>query len=261
MPGMLKEKILQVEKIAPVIYKMTIESGYIAGSALPGQFVNIKCSDGINALLRRPISICNVDRLKNTFDIIFQIKGTGTELLSRMQPGEKVDLLGPLGNSFDLDSKHSSIAVIGGGIGIFPLLFLLNESKAKMKRCYLGFRNKDFIVLEEEFKKASHSLSISTDDGSAGYNGLVTDMLLKDLKNNTLDMLYACGPTPMIKQVVRMAEQYGIQCQVSMEQRMGCGIGACLVCACKTKYGDEWEYSHICKDGPVYKGSDLIFDE
>lgn len=261
MSGMLKEKILQVEKLAPAIYKMTVESEYIAGNALPGQFVNVKCSDGINALLRRPISICNVDRAGKTFDIIFQVRGTGTELLSRMQAGESIDLLGPLGNSFDLDLKYSRIAVIGGGIGIFPLLFLLKESKAAMKSCYLGFRSKDFIVLEEEFKKASCITSISTDDGSAGYNGLVTDMLIKDLESNTLDMIYACGPTPMIKQVIMLAAQKGIQCQVSMEQRMGCGIGACLVCACKTKYGDEWEYSHICKDGPVYKGSDVIFDE
>lgn len=261
MPCMLKEKILRMEKIAPVIYKMTIESAYIAENALPGQFVNVKCSDGINVLLRRPISICNVDKLKNTFDIIFQIRGTGTELLSRMRPGEIVDLLGPLGNSFDLDEKYSGIAVVGGGIGIFPLLFVLNESKADMKRCYLGFRSKDFVVLEEEFKMASHDMYISTDDGSAGYNGLVTDMLARDIESNTLDMLYACGPTPMIKQVIKLADEYGIPCQISMEQRMGCGIGACLVCACKTKYGDEWEYSHICKDGPVYKGSDLIFDE
>ena len=261
MPGILKEKILQVDKIAPVIYKMTIESAYIAGNALPGQFVNVKCSDGINALLRRPISICNVDKQKNTFDIVFQIRGTGTELLSRMEPGERVDLLGPLGNSFDLDEKYSRIAVIGGGIGIFPLLFLLNRSNADMKRCYLGFRSNDFIVLEEEFKTASHDMFISTDDGSCGYNGLVTDMLASNLENNMPDMVYACGPTPMIRQVVKLADKYGIPCQVSMEQRMGCGIGACLVCACKTRYGDEWEYSHICKDGPVFKGSDLIFDE
>lgn len=261
MPGILTEKILQVEKIAPVIFKMTIASEYIASNALPGQFVNIRCSDGVNALLRRPISICKVDRTKSTFDIVFQIRGTGTELLSRMQPGESADLLGPLGNSFDLDAKYSRIAVIGGGIGIFPLLFLLNQSKAKVKKGYLGFRNSDFIVLEEEFKKASDGLLLSTDDGSAGYHGLVTDMLAKDLKNGTFDMLYSCGPTPMIKQVIKLADQYGIPCQVSMEQRMGCGIGACLVCACKTRYGDDWEYSHICKDGPVYRSSDLLFEE
>ncbi|NJD03902.1 MAG: dihydroorotate dehydrogenase electron transfer subunit [Ruminiclostridium sp.] len=261
MPGMLKEKILQVEKIAPVIFKMTIESAYIANTALPGQFANVRCSEGNNVLLRRPISICNVDRYKNTFDLIFQIRGTGTELLSRMQPGESVDLLGPLGNSFDLDEKYSKIAVIGGGIGIFPLLFLLNESRAGLKQCYLGFRSREFIVLEEEFKTASHEMRISTDDGSVGYNGLVTDMLAGDIGNNPPDMLYACGPTPMIKNVIKLAEIYGIPSQVSMEQRMGCGIGACLVCACKTKYGEEWEYSHVCKDGPVFNGGDLIFDE
>lgn len=261
MPAMLKEKILRVDKIAPVIYKMTIESESIARYALPGQFVNVKCSEGINAMLRRPISICNVDRSANTFDIVFQIKGTGTELLSRMQPGERVDLLAPLGNSFDLNKKYKKIAVIGGGIGIFPLLFLLNESNATEKRSYLGFRNKEFAVLEDEFKKFADYINISTDDGSYGYNGLVTDMLAADLDKIKPDMLYACGPTPMIKQVIRLAEKLGVPSQVSMEQRMGCGIGACLVCACKTKHGDEWEYSHICKDGPVFNGSDLLFDD
>ena len=171
-----------------------------------------------------------------------------------MQAGDRADLLGPLGSSFDLAAKYAGIAVVGGGIGIFPLLFVLNESRAVEKRAYLGFRNRDLIVLENEFGRQSDTASISTDDGSAGYKGLVTDLLARDLESTKLDMIYACGPTPMLKQVVTLAEKHGLPCQVSMEQRMGCGIGACLVCACKTKRGDSWEYSHICKDGPVFNG-------
>lgn len=261
MSKILKVRILNIEQIAPVIYKMTLESEQIANFAQPGQFVNLKCCDGINALLRRPVSICNVEFKNKTFDIVFQVKGTGTELLAKMKPGERVDLLGPLGNTFDLSERYTEISVVGGGIGIFPLLFILNRSRALVKSAYLGFRCSDYIVLKDEFFKASSNLSISTDDGSAGNKGLVTDTLLKDLENRKPDIIYACGPTPMLRQVVKLSEKFGIPCQVSMEQRMGCGIGACLVCACKTKNKDGWKYSHVCKDGPVFWSNDVIFDE
>jgi dihydroorotate dehydrogenase electron transfer subunit len=261
MSKLLNDKILDVAQLAPTIYKMTLQSEYLSQNALPGQFVNIKCSEGINALLRRPISICNVDRRGMSYDIVFQIKGTGTELLSKKQRNETVDVLGPLGNSFNMDEKYKRIAVVGGGIGVFPLLFLLKESKAVEKHAYLGFRNADFVVLEDNFCRASTDLNISTDDGSKGYKGLVTDLLEKDIQSSAFDIIYACGPMPMIRQVMSLSEKYSIPCQVSMEQRMGCGIGACLVCACKTKQGDDWRYSHVCKDGPVFWSGDLILEE
>lgn len=261
MSKMLMLKITQMEKLAEPIFKMTLESADIAAGAVPGQFINIKCCEGINALLRRPISICNVDVKNNTFDLVFQLKGTGTQMLAAMKPGDIVDILGPLGNSFDIDPVYKNIAVVGGGIGVFPLLFLLKRSGAAVKNTYLGFRNKDFVVLKNDFYEASSKLSISTDDGSAGYKGLVTDLLEKDLQNNKPDIIYACGPTPMIKKAVLLASKYEIPCQVSMEQRMGCGIGACLVCACKTKEKDGWKYSHICKDGPVFWSSDVVFED
>lgn len=260
MSKVLMEKILAVEKIAPGIVKMTIQSPYIAQNALPGQFVNIKCSDGIHALLRRPISICSVDRERASFTVVFQIKGTGTECLSQKNEGCKVDLIGPLGNPFDLQEKYRKIAVIGGGIGVFPLLYLLKESRAAIRSAFLGFRSKDFIVLEKDFESTSEKLYISTDDGSFGYNGLITGLLEKELENESYDIFYTCGPTSMIKKVVEIAEKNNIKCQVSLEQRMGCGIGACLVCACKTKFGDEWEYSHVCKDGPVFWSDEVIFE-
>lgn len=192
---------------------------------------------------------------------MYQIKGTGTELLAKKQEGETVDILAPLGKPFDLDEKYKRIAVLGGGIGIFPLLFLLKESRAVEKKAYLGFRSRDFVVLKDEFDEAA-STSISTDDGSAGYHGLVTDLLEEALIKKEIDLIYACGPMPMIKKAAMLAEQYSISCQVSMEQRMGCGIGACLVCACKTKAGagEEWKYSHVCKDGPVFWSNEVNFE-
>lgn len=252
--------ILAMEELTGGIYKMTLESEYIAQTALPGQFVNIRCSDGSNAILRRPISICSVNRDNGSYDIVFQIKGAGTRLLAAKQSGDEVDVMGPLGKPFETGLRYGRIAVVGGGIGIFPLLFVLKESKAVIKRSYLGFRNKGCIVLKEDFRKASSSLDIATDDGSDGCRGLVTEPLERDIASSPFDLIYACGPTPMLKRVSEIAEKHGIPCQISLEQRMGCGFGACLVCACKTKHGDDWEYSHVCKDGPVFWSNEVIFE-
>ena len=260
MPKVLKEKIVGLERLAPAIYKMTIQSEYVVNHALPGQFVNVRCSEGINALLRRPISICSIDRGSSTFDVVFQIKGIGTEYLSQKPVGSEVDIIAPLGRGFDISAGDKNIAVIGGGIGIFPLLQLLRESKAPVKKAFLGFRSKDFIVLEEAFRGLADGLYLATDDGSAGYHGVVTDLLVKELEKGSIDMIYSCGPTPMLKKVAEAAGKNNVKCQVSLEQRMGCGIGACLVCACKTRLGEEWEYSHVCKDGPVFWSHEVIFD-
>ncbi|MDQ2085243.1 dihydroorotate dehydrogenase electron transfer subunit [Herbivorax sp. ANBcel31] len=261
MSRILSEKVESVEKLSRSIYKMTINSEYIVERAYPGQFVNIKCCDGINALLRRPISICNVDKEKKCIDIVFQVKGIGTEYLSKKTLGDKVDLIGPLGNPFTILKEVKNVAVVGGGIGVFPLLYLLSEIKAAKKSAFLGFRNKDFVVLKDEFEKNSDKLFISTDDGSEGSKGLITVPLEEQLKSSKFDIIYTCGPTPMIKKVVDIAKENEIKCQVSLEQRMGCGIGACLVCACKTKSDDGWKYSHVCKDGPVFWSNEVIFDD
>lgn len=159
-----------------------------------------------------------------------------------------------------MSEDYKKIAVVGGGIGIFPLLFLLQEKSGAQKSVFLGFRDKEHVVMEEEFRKCTDKVYISTDDGSYGNKGLVVDFLEEYLKNNSLDIIYTCGPMPMIKRVVKIAAKHNIKCQVSLEERMGCGIGACLVCACKTRLGDEWEYSHVCKDGPVFWSQDVILD-
>jgi len=261
MSRVLNEEIQSIDKIAPGIFKITFISEYVAQNARPGQFINVKCAEGLNALLRRPISICSVVRDKSTFDIVFQIKGIGTEYLSQRNTGDRVDIIAPLGKPFDISEGYKKIAVVGGGIGIFPLLYLLQQSgQAERKAAFLGFRSKGFIVLRDKFGKASDTLNISTDDGSEGHKGLVTGLLEKDLEANRYDVIYTCGPTPMIKGVVEIAKRNNIKCQVSLEQRMGCGIGACLVCACKTKHGDDWQYSHVCKDGPVFWADEVVLD-
>jgi len=261
MSRLLRETITGVENAAKGIYRMTVASEYISANAVPGQFVNIKCCDGIQALLRRPVSICSVDRAKGEIDLYFQVKGAGTEILARKKSGELLDIIGPLGKGFDLDIGHRRIAVVGGGIGIFPLLFLLNESKAVVKRVYLGFRSSEHVLLVEEFRQRSSSLETATDDGSFGKKGFVTDLLERDILSEEFDMIYACGPYPMLRKVSEIAEKYGVRCQVSLEQRMGCGFGACLTCACKTNAEDgTHHYVRVCSDGPVFYSDEVGFD-
>lgn len=259
MSCILMEKIISNREVCPDIFEMTIRSDYIAQRAKPGQFINIKCCEGLNTILRRPISICSVNRNGSTITILFQKKGTGTEYLSKKNPGDFLDLIGPLGGSFDLSDQYEKIAVIGGGIGIFPLLFLLKESKSIHKTAFIGFRNKDNSVLMDDFKVNTHELLVSTDDGSMGYKGFITDLLEERIMTEKYDIIYTCGPELMMKKAVDTAIKYGIKCQASLEQRMGCGIGACLACACKIKTGDGWQYKRVCKDGPVFWGEEVEF--
>lgn len=261
MSKVLVEKILSNEKVAPNLFKMSILSEYIAQNALPGQFLNIKCGEGLNNLLRRPISIMDIDKEKNIVYIAYQVKGTGTNYLSYMKENDLIDIVGPLGKGFYIDEKIKSAAFVGGGIGTFPLLYLMKEMNFSEKKSFLGFRSKDFVVFEDDFNQASQNVYISTDDGSYKNSGLVTIGLIESLKIKKPDIIYTCGPTPMIKSVVDIANEYGVRCQVSLEQRMGCGIGACLVCACKTKSeNSDFKYSHVCKDGPVFWSSEVIFE-
>ncbi len=261
MSKQLIDTVAGIEEIAEGIFKMKVSSGYISANAKPGQFVNIKCCEGNEALLRRPISICDVNRKNGTYDIVFQKKGSGTGLLARKTAGDPIDVLGPLGNGFDMSIGHRRIAIIGGGIGIFPLLFVLNESKAIVKRSYLGFRTSNLVVLENEFRQKSNSMEITTDDGSYGTGGFITDILKRDLSGESFDLIYACGPEPMLRKVSEIAKEFNTECQISLEQRMGCGFGTCLACACKTVKGEDgWQYSHVCKDGPVFNSRSIIFE-
>lgn len=259
MKKVLTEQIADLEKLCDDVYKMTVRSEYVAQNAAPGQFVNVKCG-GIEAFLRRPISICDVDRANSTFDIVFQVKGNGTERLSCKCTGE-VDIMAPLGKPFEIDDRYKSIVVVGGGIGTFPLLYLLNSSKAEEKTALLGFRTKTSVVLENRFRAAAQHVEIATDDGTYGKQAFVTELLEQRILGQKPDIVYTCGPGIMMRKVAAIAEKNGIPCQVSMEQRMGCGIGACLVCACKTKKGeDDWGFAHVCKDGPVFWSTDICWD-
>jgi dihydroorotate dehydrogenase electron transfer subunit len=241
-------------------FLMTIEAPEIAATGKPGQFVNVKCG-GTDAYLRRPFSLCRIDRERGTFDIGVQIRGRGTEALSRFCENNPIDIIGPLGNGFSLNREDRRIAVVGGGIGVFPLLQLLREHPASEKLTLLGFRNRNQVVLEQSFQKESNEIAIATDDGSYGARGFVTALLERKLEERPIDRVFICGPTPMMKHAVEICKAKSIPCEVSLEERMGCGIGACLVCACKVRLSDDWDYAHVCKDGPVFSGESVVFQE
>ncbi len=216
-----------------------------------GQFLEIRVTDEIEPLLRRPISIHNIEG--NKIEFIFQVKGKGTEILSSKKEGEEIDILGPLGQgNFKFEDKKN-IAIIGGGIGIFPLYELAKQAKKTANiNMYLGFRNKEFVVLEDEYKKVSDKFVLTTDDGSYGEKGFAINFLKQDIESGKIDGIYACGPLPMLKAVQSLAKEKNVPCQISLEERMGCGIGVCLGCAVKVNAGEEVIYTHVCKAGPVF---------
>ncbi len=259
MPFNVKCKLVKKEFLKDDICKMTILAPEIAKSAKPGQFLEIRVVDNIEPLLRRPISIYNVDKDKDEVEFIFQIKGNGTELLSKRREGELLDIMGPLGyGTFKFDG-YKNIAIIGGGIGIFPLYELSKRAKnaGVNSSIYIGFRNKDLVMLEDEFKKVCDELILTTDDGSYAKKGFAINFLKEDAKQNKPDCIYACGPLPMLKAVQAFAKEENIPCQISLEERMACGIGVCLGCAVKYVGNDNVNYKHVCKNGPVFNATEV----
>ncbi len=241
-------RLLENKEIADGIFSWTVENRELAPLAKCGQFVNVKVPSRV---LRRPISICDAD--ESTLRLVFQVKGEGTRLMSEMKSGDEVELLAPLGHGFEIE-EGKRYCFVGGGIGVPPLLFAAKQCKNPM--VITGFRNKDLVILQDDFKSIGAETYLATDDGSAGIHGFVTDVLKEHL--GEIDAVCACGPTPMLKAVAEVCKGK-VECQVSLEERMGCGIGACLVCSCKTKENDGVHMTQVCRRGPVYKAEEVFF--
>lgn len=250
--------------IAPNIYRMSIIAEDIAQNAKAGQFVHVKCSDYHDPLLRRPISVSEVNLDKGEIYLIYQVRGRGTKWMSKQGKGAKIDIIGPLGNTFEslMPSPVNDIWLVGGGIGIFPLqLFAQQHTNKKNITSILGFRDIEFKPLWQPFTEYSNELIISTEDGSFGNKGFVTESVLSMLKIRKPHIIITCGPIEMLKAIVNISKANEIPCLVSLEERMGCGIGACLVCSCKIKSDTDWHYRRVCADGPVFWGHEVIFNE
>lgn len=260
----IKAKLIKIEQLKKDIYKFSLEAKEIVENAKPGQFIEVRVLDNIEPLLRRPISIYNLDKENGILEFIFQVKGKGkgTEILAKRKIGEEIDIIGPLGEGTFEIKNYENVAIIGGGIGTFPLYELskqLKNNTTSNVNIYIGFRNKDYVVLEEEFKKVSNKLVITTDDGTYGIKGFAINELKKDIETSKIDKIFACGPLPMLKAIQVLATEKNIPCQISLEEKMACGLGVCLGCAVKkanTPNGTT-EYWHVCKNGPVFNSKDV----
>ena len=250
--------VVGMSAIGDGTYWMTLEVGKMVEELglRAGQFLHVACGEG--SLLRRPISVALTlaDEPENTAALIFEVKGEGTRWLSERKAGDMVDVLGPLGNGFSVE-EGGRYLLVGGGIGTPPLLGYA-EAFHENAVAVLGFRSADRAILVDRYREACKEVYLCTDDGSAGRHGFV-DAQVRDIleKDKNFTAILTCGPRPMLKSVAKAAAEYGVPCQVSMEERMACGVGACLGCALQMADGTM---KHVCKDGPVFSAEEVDWD-
>ena len=254
-----KVRILDHKQLTPSYFKLTLASPYISSHAQPGQFVQVKVSEDCDPLLPRPLSIHRADPAKQIFELLYEIVGRGTEELSKFEIGRELQVLGPLGSGFKIEKEIAILAA--GGMGIAPLHFLAEEALKKTKAIYvlIGAKTMDLVIGEKELHDLGAQIVVATEDGTAGKKGLITEILNEFLSSQLstvhcpLSTVYACGPQAMLKIVAEIAQQKKIDCQVSMEAHMACGVGACLGCAIETRSG----YKMVCRDGPVFPAEEI----
>jgi len=267
----IKVKILSRKEVAPNIYLMRLSAPTIAQQAIPGQFIHIKCSNDYYPLLRRPLSIHRIDKENGEIFILFQVVGEGTKLLSQKVVRDNLDILGPIGNGFSIFPESKKVLVIGGGIGVAPLRALVEKSinLGKEVRVLIGALKREMVIGEESFRSLGARVDITTNDKSYKLKDLVTDLLeeVMVIDGWLPDQIFACGPKPMLKKIAEITSNTNIDCQVSLEERMGCGIGACLGCVCKIKTKNKkedkvrYEFKRVCVDGPIFKASEVIWND
>lgn len=243
----LVTKVKEVKNIAENTFSLTVTLPESVGVIKGGQFLNISTGDNAR-LLKRPLGIVKAEG--NDITVCFQVKGEGTEALANAKRGEELSVLLPLGNGFDIPESAKNVVVLGGGVGVFPLLPVVCGNKDKNFYTYLGFRNDKCACLLQEFK-ASKKLTVVTDDGSLGGKNNAVNAYFEEIDEVPADLIIACGPPVMLRALKAKLKESGVKtpCLVSLEERMGCGIGACLVCVCKKSDGGN---ARVCKDGPVF---------
>ena len=247
----MKAVVKYQEQLASDIYSLTLYAPEIAKEAKAGQFVSVYSKDG-SKLLPRPISLCEVEKVTGSIRLVYRVVGFGTKEFSRLRAEDTVEVMGPLGNGFD--KKDKKAILIGGGIGIPPMLQLAKELKCE-KSIVVGFRDETFLM--EDLEKHG-TVYVASEDGNTGVQGNVLDAIREyGIKG---DIIYACGPTPMLRAIKEYALANDIEAQLSLEEKMACGIGACLACVCQSREVDEHSHVHnkrICKDGPVFDAREV----
>ena len=251
----MKSTVIEQKMIADGICSMWLDTKEDAVQAKPGQFISVYSNDK-SRVLPRPISICEIDREKGTLRIVYRVVGKGTEEFSKAEAGDSFEILGPLGNGFPIEeAKGKKVLMIGGGIGVPPMLQTAKEIEGEAI-IVSGYRNQD-LFLKEELESAG-TLFIATEDGSVGTKGNVVDAIREN--QIEADMMFACGPKPMLRALKNYALEKGIPCWISMEEKMACGVGAWLACVCQSKDVDSHSHVHnkrICKDGPVFLSTEV----
>ncbi len=252
MPLSEKGIIITNQEVGEDLWEMEFSAPAVAAESNPGQFVHIRVGDNHDPLLRRPLSLYDVEQKNCRITLLYRIAGRGTQLLSKFKANQLIDLMGPLGRGFTL-LEGRRVILVGGGVGIAPLLFLARELKARRNEItvFYGSGGGKQICSLDRFSELGLSPVLATVDGSQGFKGLVTDMMKESLDPLSVDYIYTCGPEPMMAGVAAYASRHGIAGEVSLEEHMACGIGACLGCARKLKESDQ-AYVKICKDGPVF---------
>lgn len=248
-----KVDIISNEHIALDTFKMVMSAPEaFLKDFKAGQFIHMEVPGRNELILRRPISVHSVS--ESTVTVIYKVLGEGTKRLSELKTHDSIDIMGPIGNGFPMDDKYKKIALIGGGLGCAPLMSAPATDSSKEYHAFLGFGGKDMIYMTGDMENVCDSCAVSTDDGSFGFKGNSVQVLSEFLKDNSVDAIFACGPTPMMKGLVAL--NTGIPTFLSLEERMGCGYGACLTCVCKTK---NKGFERVCVDGPVFPAEEVDF--
>ncbi len=252
-----KGRLIANEQVAKDIYKAVIAFDDLPQGIKGGQFVHIKLNDNSH-VLRRPFCICDFDENAKTVMICYAVVGEGTKELAGYNVGTEVKAMLPLGNGFTPDDKMKKIVLLGGGMGSAVLPAIPRAFKDREYVTYLGFANKDKVVLEKEMRELTGEVVVATDDGSYGRKGFVTNILAEDMKKLNPDVVFCCGPEVMYKALKKALAPFDVPVIVSLEARMGCGIGACLVCNCKIKRNGQEGYLRVCADGPVFALDEVV---
>ncbi len=257
-------KLIDKTWLTSTIVRHRIINKDLACNSQPGQFINIKVSKNFVPLLRRPFSIHRVNRKEQWFEILFQIIGSGTELLANFKVGEELNILGPLGNSFVIPEGCKQAILIAGGLGIAPLLFLAQQvtNRGVPATLYFGNKSKKYFYDLSDFDELGISYFLATEDGSLGFKGKVTDLFLAKQNEiqETNSIIYACGPNPMLQKIKEIANQLKLSCQVSLETMLACGFGVCLGCVVNST-SKSIPFKYVCKDGPVFNINEIDLSE
>lgn len=254
-------KLIHREEVTEGHYLLTLECGEIAKKVTPGQFVHLRVGDGTDPLLRRPLSIMLTNPDANQVQILMRTVGRGTEIIATHDEGVEYDLLGPLGCGWTAPEGEADLVLVAGGIGVAPLIFFADEQRLAEPQPHLraifGGATEDALVCWTEFASRCDEFTAVTEDGSAGETGLATDVLTPELARDLDAQVYACGPNAMLAAVARICAEADVPCQVSMEQWMGCGVGACLGCAIPAAGGG---YIRVCTEGPVLDSTQIDWE-